>query len=224
MTKKIKVITLLGAPGAGKGTQAKMLASKFGYKHVSTGDVLREAVRLGTPLGLKAKAAMDAGELVSDDLVCGIVRESVTAPDAPEAFILDGFPRNLVQAKFLTSLAEEIDLYVIDLQLKEEEALKRLAGRRYCGDCGKIYNVFFSPSSKEGVCDACGGALEQRKDDAEEVVKERFRVYRAQTAPVSDYYAGQPRYFPVDGSREPEDVAAEMVRLVSGFESRRSGK
>ena len=216
---KKKVITLLGAPGAGKGTQAKMLAEKFGFKHVSTGDVLREAVRLGTPLGQKAKKLMEAGELVPDELVAGIVRDSVTAADAPDVFILDGYPRNVPQAKFLDSLADKADVYVIDLKLEEEDAVKRLAGRRYCANCGKIYNVFFSPSNREGVCDACGGALEQRKDDAEEVVKERFRVYRQQTAPVSDFYAGQPRYFSVDGNREMEDVAAEMSGLVKELKS-----
>src|SRR4030042_2070130 len=125
---KKKVITLLGAPGAGKGTQAKMLAEKFGFKHVSTGDVLREAVRLGTPLGQKAKKLMEAGELVPDKLVAGIVRDSVTAPDAPDVFILDGYPRNVPQAKFLDSLADKVDVYVIDLKLEEDDAVKRLAG------------------------------------------------------------------------------------------------
>jgi len=213
-----KVITLLGAPGAGKGTQAKMLADKFGYKHVSTGEVLRDAVRQGTPLGQKVKAVMEAGELVSDDLVSEIVRERVTAPDAPRAFILDGYPRNVAQAKYLENLGKQIDLYVVDIKLEEEVAVKRLSGRRYCGGCGKIYNVFFSPSAKEGICDVCGSELQLRKDDAEEVIKERFRVYRQQTAPVVDFYAGRPNFFEIDGNREPDEIAGEMSCLVNGLE------
>ncbi len=216
---KTKVITLLGAPGAGKGTQAKMLADKFGYKHVSTGEVLRDAVRRGTPLGERVRAVMEAGELVSDDLVSEIVRERVTAPDAPRVFILDGYPRNLAQAKYLEKLGNQIDLYVIDIKLDEEVAVKRLAGRRYCSGCGKIYNVFFSPSVKEGICDVCGSELQQRKDDAEEVIKERFRVYRQQTAPVADFYSGRPNFFEIDGNREPDEIAGEMSCLVSSLES-----
>jgi len=216
---RTKVITFLGAPGAGKGTQAKMLADKFGYRHVSTGDVLREAVRQGTPLGAKVKAVMEAGELVSDDLVSEIVRERVTAPDAPRVFILDGYPRNLAQAKYLDSLSNQIDVYVIDIKLDEEEALKRLSGRRYCSGCGKIYNVFFSPSVKEGMCDDCGSELQQRKDDAEEVIKERFRVYRQQTAPVAGFYSGRPNFFEIDGNREPDQIAGEMACLANGLES-----
>ncbi len=216
---KTKVITLLGAPGAGKGTQAKMLADKFGYKHVSTGEVLRDAVRQGTPLGAKVKAVMEAGELVSDDLVSEIVRERVTAPDAPRVFILDGYPRNVAQAKYLDSLGNWIDVYVIDINLAEEEAVKRLSGRRYCSGCGKIYNVFFSPSVKEGICDDCGSELQQRKDDAEEVIKERFRVYRQQTAPVADFYSGRPNFFEIDGNREPDQIAGEMACLANGLES-----
>ncbi len=216
---KTKVITLLGAPGAGKGTQAKILADKFGYKHVSTGEVLREAVSQGTPLGAKVKAVMEAGELVSDDLVSEIVRERVTGPDAARVFILDGYPRNVAQARYLDDLGDRIDLYVIDLTLEEEAAVKRLSGRRYCSACGKIYNVFFSPSVKEGICDACGSALQQRKDDAEEVIKERFRVYRQQTAPVVDFYSGRPNFFEIDGNREPDDIAGEMSCLVGELES-----
>ncbi|MFB3905153.1 MAG: adenylate kinase [Acidobacteriota bacterium] len=216
---KTKVITLLGAPGAGKGTQAKRLADKFGYKHVSTGDVLREAVQNGTSLGRKVKAVMEAGELVSDDLVSEIVRERVTAPDAPRVFILDGYPRNVAQAAYLEKLGDRIDLYVINLALEEEAAVKRLSGRRYCSACGKIYNVFFSPPVREGICDACGSALQQRKDDAEEVITERFRVYRQQTAPVVDFYSGRPNFFEIDGNREPDEITGEMGCLVHGLES-----
>jgi adenylate kinase len=214
-----KVITLLGAPGAGKGTQAKLLAKEFDYKHVSTGDVLREAVRKGTSLGEKVRKIMEAGELVPDELVSEIVRERLTDPAGPGVFILDGYPRNVSQAAFLSSLDDRVDLYVIDIQMDEEAAVKRLAGRRFCSNCGKIYNVFFSPPSREGVCDVCGSELQQRKDDAEEVVTERFRVYREQTAPVSDFYAGQPNYFEVDANRELEAIAADLARLMRDLES-----
>jgi adenylate kinase len=214
-----KVITLLGAPGAGKGTQAKLLAERFSYPHVSTGDVLREAVRNGTPLGGKVRQIMEAGELVPDELVSEIVRERVSDPAGPRVFILDGYPRNVEQARFLQSLEEQIEVYVIDVRLEEEAAVKRLAGRRFCSNCGKIFNVFFSPSRREGICDVCGSELQQRKDDAEEVVKERFRVYREQTAPVSDFYAGQPNYFEVDADREPEAIAADLSCLIGALES-----
>jgi len=217
---KTKVITLLGAPGAGKGTQAKMLAAKFGYPHVSTGDVLRDAVRRGTALGEKARKVMEAGELVSDDLVSEIVRERVMAPDAPRVFILDGYPRNVAQACYLQSLEDQADVFVINLRLEEDQAVKRLAGRRYCSGCGKIYNVFFSPSIKEGICDDCGSELQQRKDDAEEVIKERLRVYRQQTAPVVDFYTGRPNFFEIDGNREPDEIAGEMSGLVTDLENR----
>ncbi|HXK62559.1 MAG TPA: adenylate kinase [Acidobacteriota bacterium] len=220
---KTKVIALLGAPGAGKGTQAKVLAQKFGYPHVSTGDVLRDAVRQGTPLGQKARKVMEAGELVPDDLVSEIVRERVMAPDVPRVFILDGYPRNLAQAEYLQSLEEQADIYVINIDLDEKEAVKRLAGRRYCSGCGKIYNVFFSPSVKEGICDVCGGELAQRKDDAEEVIRERLRVYREQTAPVVDFYSGRPNFFEIDGNRDPDQIAAEMSCLIEKLERQWAG-
>lgn len=217
---KTRVITLLGAPGAGKGTQAKMLADRFGYEHVSTGDVLRDAVRQGTPLGQKVRAVMEAGDLVPDDLVSEIVRERVTAPDAPRVFILDGYPRNLAQAKYLEKLDSQIDLYVVDINLAEDAAEKRLTGRRYCSGCGKIYNVFFSPSVKKGICDVCGSELQQRKDDAEDVIRERLRVYRRQTAPVADFYSGRSNFFEIEGNREPDEIAGEMSRLVNSLEKK----
>ncbi len=207
------VIAFLGAPGAGKGTQAKILAEKFGFKHLSTGDVLREAVRNGTPLGQTVKKVMEAGELVSDDLVSEIVRERVTATDGANVLILDGYPRNVHQARYLDSL-RGVQVFVVDIKLEEEQAVKRLSGRRFCADCGKIYNVFFSPSQREGYCDDCGKELQQRKDDSEEVIRERFRVYRDQTAPVTEYYAGKPNYYEVEGNRDSAQIAADMSSLI----------
>ncbi len=212
MAKNV-VIAFLGAPGAGKGTQAKILAEKFGFKHLSTGDVLREAVRNGTPLGHKVKKVMEAGELVSDDLVSEIVRERITASDGANTLILDGYPRNVNQARYLDNL-RGVQVFVVDIKLAEEQAVKRLSGRRFCAECGKIYNVFFSPSQREGYCDDCGKGLQQRKDDSEEVIRERFRVYREQTAPVTEYYAGKPNYYEVEGDRDSAQIAADMSSLV----------
>lgn len=220
MSRKL-VVALLGAPGAGKGTQAELLAQQHGYAHLSTGDVLREAVRKGTALGVKVKQVMEAGELVSDDLVSEIVRERVASADAEGVFLLDGYPRNVAQARYLDSLDNQVSVFVINIDLDEGDAVKRLAGRRFCSQCGKIYNVFFSPSRRESICDACGGELQPRKDDAEEVVRERFRVYREQTAPVAAYYEGRPNYFRVNGNRDPEAIAADMSELVGSLERRR---
>lgn len=215
MVEKV-VIAFLGAPGAGKGTQAKILAEKFGFKHLSTGDVLREAVRNGSALGQKVKKVMEAGELVSDDLVSEIVRERLAAPDGSQVLILDGYPRNVNQAKYLDGLSG-VRVFVVDIELDEEQAVKRLSGRRFCPECGKIYNVFFSPARREGYCDDCGKGLQQRKDDSEEVIRERFRVYREQTAPVTEYYAGKPNYYEVEGDRDSAQVAAEMSSLIEGL-------
>jgi adenylate kinase len=211
------VIVLLGAPGAGKGTQAKMLVEQFSLSHVSTGEVLREAVRQGTPLGQKAKAIMEAGALVPDELVSQIVRERVVGAEGDGGVILDGFPRNVKQAEYLDSLAGDLSLNVINIRLDEEMAVRRLSGRRFCPACGNIYNVFFSPPEREGRC-ACGTPLLQRKDDREEVIRERLRVYREQTQPVESYYDGRDSYYEVDGNLDPDQVAAEITGIVRRIE------
>jgi adenylate kinase len=212
------VIVLLGAPGAGKGTQAKKLVEQFSMGHVSTGEVLREAVRLGTPLGQKAKAIMEAGELVPDELVAQIVSERAIGAEGDSGVILDGFPRNVRQAEYLDSVAREIPVHVINIRLDEEMAVRRLSGRRFCPACGTIYNIFFSPPENEGVCDNCGTPLMQRKDDREEVIRERLRVYREQTQPVESYYRSRENYFEVDGNQDPEEVAVEMAKIVRKIE------
>jgi adenylate kinase len=170
-------IVLIGAPGGGKGTQAKLLVEKYGIPQISTGDLLREAVSIGSPLGMRAKTAMDAGQLVSDDIVLGMIRERLSKPDAEKGFILDGFPRNIPQAETLDRMLEEMGQplqvgLLIDVDFNV--LMQRLTGRRTCGDCGSIYNIYSSPSRVEGRCDKCGGELQHRADDNEESAINRF--------------------------------------------------
>jgi adenylate kinase len=184
-------IVLLGAPGSGKGTQAKKLVADFGYPQVSTGDLLRDAVARGTEYGLRAKAAMDAGQLVSDEIVLGILRDRVAQPDAASGFILDGYPRNLAQAAalegVLDDLGQPLDAAVL-MDLDHDILLKRLTGRRSCSGCGRVYNIHFLPPPADGRCESCGGELVQRADDREETIGRRLDVYRAETAPLVDHY------------------------------------
>ena len=186
-------IVLLGAPGSGKGTQAKKLVAEFGFPQVSTGDLLRDAVARGTDYGLKAKAAMDAGQLVSDEIVLGIIRDRLGQPDAAGGFILDGFTRNRPQAEalepLLAELGQPLDAAVL-MDVDLDILMKRLTGRRTCAGCGRVYNIHFLPPSKEGVCDACGGELVQRSDDKEETISRRLQVYQSETEPLVQYYEG----------------------------------
>jgi len=208
-------IILLGAPGSGKGTQAQKLVAQFDIPQVSTGDLLREAVSRGTDLGKRAKAAMDAGELVSDDIVLGMIRERLGRPDAAGGFILDGFPRNIAQAQALDGLLEELgaplDAAVL-MDVDFDVLLKRLTGRRTCSGCGKVFNVYFFPPKEEGVCDACGSELVQRADDNEETISQGLRVYEAQTSPLVDFYEGRDKLKVVPAEGE---IDAVYERLVS---------
>jgi adenylate kinase len=184
-------IVLLGAPGAGKGTQAKKLVEKYSLPQISTGDLLRAAVAAGTQLGKEAKSFMDKGELVPDRVVLGMVEERLKKDDCKKGYILDGFPRNTAQAealdKMLSSLKMSLD-GALRVDVPFDDLMKRLTGRRTCKSCGQMYNVYFSPSKKEGVCDKCGGELFQRDDDKEATIKKRLDVYNAQTAPLMEYY------------------------------------
>ena len=186
-------IVLLGGPGSGKGTQAKMLTEKYSIPQISTGDIFRAAVKEGTPMGLKAKEYMEKGELVPDDVVVGVVEERLAKPDLDGGFMLDGFPRTLPQAealdKIMANMSKPID-HAILVNVPDEELMKRLTGRRTCknSECGKMYHVMFNPPKKEGICDACGGELYQRADDSEATIRERLNVYHDQTAPLVDYY------------------------------------
>jgi adenylate kinase len=215
-------IVLIGAPGGGKGTQAKLLVEKYGIPQISTGDLLREAVAAGTPLGMRAKAAMEAGQLVSDDIVLGMIRERLSKPDAQKGFILDGFPRNIPQAESLDKLLDDMGkplqvslLIDVDFNI----LMQRLTGRRTCGQCGAIFNVHTSPPRMEGRCDKCGGELTQRADDNEETVGQRLRVYEAQTAPLIEYYRRQGIVRTVQGVGEIEDIFAAIQRILATLPS-----
>ena len=211
-------IVLLGAPGSGKGTQAKLLAEKFTIPQISTGDLLRAAVAAGSPLGLQAKAAMDSGQLVSDSIVLGMIEERLTKPDTQKGFILDGFPRNIPQAEALDALLDKIRMpldsgLLIDVDF--EILLQRLTGRRTCESCGQMYNVYTSPSRLDERCDKCGGNLRHRADDNEETIGNRLRVYEAQTAPVVAYYRNQGKLRAVQGIGDIPDIFAAIQKALS---------
>jgi adenylate kinase len=210
-------LILLGPPGAGKGTQAKMLTERFGIPQISTGDILRAAVKDGTPMGIKAKSCMDAGELVPDAVVIGIVRERLQKSDCAAGFILDGFPRTEPQADALAGtlldLGKPLDA-VISLAVDIEALVERLTGRRTCRDCGRGYHVRFDPSKKAGICDACGGELIQRDDDQEATIRKRLDVYQAQTAPLIAYYDAAGLLHSLDGMQPIEEVQRQMNVLL----------
>ena len=210
-------LILLGPPGAGKGTQAAQLVERFAIPQVSTGDMLRAAVRAQTPMGLKAKEFMDAGALVTDEVVIGIVRERLQEEDCTQGFILDGFPRTVPQADALKAtlaeLGKELDA-VISLQVETDALVERLTGRRACRSCGKGFHVRFDPPQKEGVCDACGGELFQRDDDREETIRNRMAVYHEQTAPLEDYYRQEGLLKVVDGMAPIAEVQQQVLEIL----------
>jgi len=210
-------IVMLGAPGSGKGTQAKLLVEKYKLPQISTGDMLREAVAEGSPLGRQAKAAMDAGQLVSDDIVLSIIQERVTRPDARKGFILDGFPRNLQQAEaldqLLTALGRPLNLALL-VAVDVDALIQRLVGRRTCLSCGQMYNVFYAPPHIEGRCDACGGRLRHRGDDNEETIGNRLRVFETHTHPVLEYYQQQGKLRTVQGVGEISDIFHAISTIV----------
>jgi len=212
-------LVLLGAPGSGKGTQAERIAPAFDLPHISTGDILRAAVKAGTELGATAKRYMDAGELVPDQVVIGIIRERLAEPDAARGFMLDGFPRTLEQARALDEMLDQAGrglTMVLLIDVPEEELVQRLAGRRACRNCGKGYNVVFDPPKVEGVCDVCGGELFQRDDDNEDTVRNRLAVYRAQTEPLIGYYRDEGILESVfGGGRTPDQVYGDVERLLA---------
>ena len=214
---KSRVVVLLAPPGGGKGTQAQKLVARFGMTHISVGDVLREEVRRRSNLGRQVKKIMEAGELVSDELVTEIIKSRLNGEDVSRGIILDGYPRNVAQANYLSSITDQMQVRVINIAVAEAQVVRRLAGRRFCKNCGKIYNIYFAPSAVPAVCDDCGGELIQRADDTQEVVSERLRVYEEQTRPVLDYYRSSDDYFEVDGNWDPVDVHEEVAKVVGAM-------
>jgi len=210
-------LILLGPPGAGKGTQAKMLTDKFMIPQISTGEILRAAVKDGTPMGQRAKQFMDAGGLVPDEVVVGIVRDRLQHADCRNGFILDGFPRTVAQADALQAslqqMGKELDR-VISLKVDAEALVERLTGRRTCKDCGRGYHVTFDPPREDGICDACGGSLLQRDDDQEETIRKRLQVYADQTAPLISYYREAGVLMELDGMQPIPQVQEEMLSLL----------
>lgn len=202
-------LILLGAPGAGKGTQAEIICEKLSIPTISTGNIIREAMKNGTEMGLKAKEAVEAGKLVSDDVVIGIIKERLAEDDCKAGFILDGFPRTIPQAEALDKLGVAIDC-VLDIDVKDEAIAARLGGRRVCPACGSSYHLEYKRPEKDGICNQCGAALIQRKDDAPETVLERLAIYHEQTEPLKDYYRGTGKLKSVEGQDKVEDT----TRLV----------
>ena len=218
-------IILLGAPGSGKGTQAQRLVEAYGAPQISTGDLLREAVSRATPLGVKAKAAMDAGKLVDDATVLGMIRERMTQPDVRKGFILDGFPRNIAQAEALGRLLAELKMpleAVVLLNLDLKVLFKRLTGRRICEGCGRVFNIYTAPASALAHCDKCGdkARLIQRPDDREEVIGKRLEVFEAQTKPLIQYYKDAGLLRVVEADADVETVFQSIQRAVAAGPSR----
>lgn len=210
-------IILLGAPGAGKGTQAKKISAAFAIPQISTGDMLREAVKIGTEMGRRAKGFMDAGGLVPDEVVIGIVKDRLKAKDCDKGFILDGFPRTIPQAQALDAVVRELGKEigtVLSLEVDENELLERLTGRRTCTACGAMYHVRFNPPKAAGKCDKCGTALIQRDDDKEETIKARLVNYRKSTEPLLDYYKGTGKIKAVKASGEIDAIYENIARIL----------
>ncbi|MBI5814623.1 MAG: adenylate kinase [Nitrospinae bacterium] len=210
-------LIMLGPPGAGKGTQAKIITEKYGIPQISTGDILRQAIKDGTSLGVKAKKYMDAGELVPDEVVIGIINERLHEADCAKGFILDGFPRTLAQAEALCEalnlMEAEID-FVIDINVNADALLGRLTGRRVCRGCGQMYHVTMNPPKNAGVCDKCGGELYQRDDDREETILKRFDVYHQQSSALRPFYEGRGKYKLFDGSGPIDQVTGQILATI----------
>lgn len=212
-------ILLMGPPGAGKGTQAMRLVEEFKIPHISTGDMFRAAVKEGTDLGKKAKACMDSGQLVPDEITIGIVKERLSKADCKEGFILDGFPRTVEQAVALDKILKELGINLkcaLNVNVPATELIRRAVGRRICKKCGATFHVEFKPSSKGDVCDICDGDLFQRADDSEATMKNRLSVYEEQTKPLISYYEKEDLYREVDGSQSMDKVFEDIVAILRG--------
>lgn len=210
-------IIMLGAPGAGKGTQAKRIAERYGIPHISTGDIFRANIKNGTELGNKAKTFMDQGLLVPDELVVDLVVDRVKQPDCEKGYVLDGFPRTIPQAKALDAALQDIDEkmdYAINVEVPDDNIITRMSGRRACLSCGGTYHITFNPTKTLGICDACGGQLILRDDDKAETVQKRLEVYHEQTKPLIDYYTEKGIIKEVDGTQNMNTVFDEIVKIL----------
>ena len=205
----------LGAPGAGKGTQAEVVCKELKIPAISTGNMLREAVKNGTEAGLKAKSFMDAGELVPDDVVIGILKDRIAQPDAQNGFILDGFPRTVEQAEALDKMGVNIDK-VVEIAVSDEAITARMSGRRVCEGCGNSYHIEFKPTKVEGICDACGAKVVQRIDDKPETVQARLKTYHEKTAPLKDYYEKRGKLVTVEGQNEIAETSRLTLAAIRG--------
>ena len=210
-------IILLGAPGAGKGTQAEAICKHLSIPQISTGNIIRAALKNGTEMGKKAQAYMDAGKLVPDEVVIGIIEERLQEDDCKNGYVLDGFPRTIPQAEALdhalAEMGEKMD-YAINVEVPDENIVNRMSGRRACVDCGATYHIVYAPTKEDGVCDKCGGSLILRDDDKPETVKKRLGVYHDQTQPLIDYYTNAGILKEVDGTIEIDDVFGEIVKIL----------
>ena len=210
-------IIMLGAPGAGKGTQAKQIAAKYEIPHISTGDIFRANIKEGTALGMEAKSYMDKGQLVPDELTVKILLDRVSKDDCKDGYVLDGFPRTIPQAdvldKAVSELNDKID-YAINVDVKDDNIIRRMSGRRACLNCGATYHIVNVPPKKEGICDTCGSELVIRDDDKEETVKARLLAYHEQTQPLIDYYNNKGILKEVDGTKDMNDVFADIVNIL----------
>jgi adenylate kinase len=215
-------VVLVGPPGAGKGTQAQFVAAELSVPKISTGDIFRANVSQGTPLGLKAKAYMDAGDLVPDEVTIEMVRDRLAEDDAAKGFLLDGFPRNVPQAQVLDGMLLELGTsldVVLELVVDDDEVVRRLSGRRTCRNCNRVWHIDFDPTEVEGVCDRCGGELFQRDDDREETIRHRLEVYAEQTAPLVGYYADAGILVGIDATGPVDDVTDRAIRALRPFRS-----
>ena len=206
-------IILLGAPGAGKGTQAEKISERLGIPTISTGNIIRAALKEGTPMGLKAKEFTEKGLLVPDEIVIGIIKDRLSADDCKNGFILDGFPRTIPQAEALDTMGVAIDK-VIDIEVTDDAIVKRMSGRRTCAACGATYHIEFKKPQQDGICDQCGGELSLRKDDAPETVLERLKVYHSETEPLKDYYKRTGKLKIVEGQDEVADTTALTFKAL----------
>ncbi len=211
-------LILMGAPGAGKGTQSANISAKWNIPAVSTGDLLRGAIKEGTELGMKAKSFMDSGNLVPDELVINIIKEYIGSDKCKNGFILDGFPRSIPQAEALDAMGVKIDL-VLSLEVPDEKIIERMSGRRICSACGASYHILYKPTKAENICDVCGASLYTRADDAAETVLNRLETYHAITEPLKEYYSKKGNLVCVKGMEKVEDTSAAVLEAISKYEA-----